>query len=116
FEAPSDQAVYLAINTIQRAAAYPREYEITCQDERYDTAAQTAVPFACNGADMLQKFTPNLIERVQGIPCEAGFATGHNPCFEVTFEDPKAPGTHSQYMVKTGAKRIAIQHVLLPPM
>ena len=116
FEAPSVQGVYLAVNTIQRAAAFPRQYQITCADERYNTTTQAAEPFACNGADMLEKFTPNLIKRVQGIACEAGFATGYNPCFEVTFDDPKAPGTHSQYVVKTGAKRIAIQHVLLPPM
>lgn len=116
FEAPSPGAVHLAISTIERAAGWPREYKITCQDQRLAADQQTFENYACNGPAMLEKFTPNLIKRVQGIKCEAEFVSTTAPCFEVTFDDPKAPGTHSQYMVKTGAKRIAIQHVLLPPM
>lgn len=116
FDAPSDQAVYLAINTVQRAAAYPREYDITCQDERLAADQQTFEPYACNGRAVLEKLTPNLIKRVQGIKCEAAFVSGYTPCWEVTFDDPNAPGTHSQYMVKTGARKIALQRILLPPM
>lgn len=115
FQAPSDQAVFWAVGAVQRAAVYPREYVITCAGERAD-AGGAVERYACDGPAMLKRFAPHLIKRVQGVPCDPAFVFGSTPCFEVTYDSPEAPGTSSQYVVRTGAKRIAIQHVMLPPM
>ncbi|HEX6860803.1 MAG TPA: hypothetical protein VF138_11470 [Caulobacteraceae bacterium] len=115
-EGPSAHDLFRAMNTIERAGAYPRDYVITCQDERLKADQQTFETYACDGRALLARLTPGLLERVQGVKCEAAFVSGANPCWQVTFDDPKAPGTHSQYEVTAGARRVAIRHVLLPPM
>lgn len=116
FEAPSDDAVFRAANLVERARVGPSALRLTCR-ETVISSEPVSPTKACDPRAYLEKLTPNLIKRIDGVPCEGevlGGVTG--PCWKLTYHDPRSVGTGSEFHVLAAEGRVDLYQQILPPM
>lgn len=116
FEAPSDDAVFRAANIVERARVGPSAFRLSCTEMVAGSGEQVTPTRACDPRAYLEKLTPNLIKRINGAPCEGALAGVAGPCWELTYHDPRAVGTGSEFHVLAAEGRVDLSQVLLPPM
>ena len=117
FEAPSAYAAFMAMQHIDRARYRPETFALTCTEQVYDEKTNTHGTRPCAARDYLEKLTPNLIKRIDGVPCEGRLAgKGPYPCWRITYHDPRSVGTGSEFHVLTTEGVVAMSQELLPPM
>jgi hypothetical protein len=118
FEAPSAEALFRAVTTVEQAQRGRFHPRLECRQLRYDEALQDfAVPACPNPRALLERFTPDLIVRVRPADCE--IAPSPKGCLGVEYHDPAAPRTHSLYVVvlpdEDRPAWIQITQAMLPP-
>jgi hypothetical protein len=116
FEAPSAYAAFMAMQHVDRARYRPEAFTLACTEQFFDEKANTHRTKACEARDYLEKLTPNLIKRIDGLPCEGKLAgRGPYPCWRITYHDPRSPGTGSEFHVLATEGVVAMSQELLPP-
>ena len=118
FEAPSAHAVFMALQHVDRARGWPRDFSLACTEQTFDQATSTHGTRPCDARAYLEKLTPNLVKRIDGVPCEGVLAarTHPDPCWRITYHDPRSVGTGSEFHVLTTEGVVAMSQELLPPM
>jgi hypothetical protein len=117
FEAPSAESVWRAVQHIDRARGWPRDFTLTCTEQFYEEKTNSHGVRPCDARAYLEKLTPNLIKRIEGVPCEGKLAarTHPDPCWRLTYHDPRGVGTSSEFHVLATAGIVAMSQELLPP-
>jgi hypothetical protein len=116
FEAPSSYAAFMALQHVDRARYRPENFDLTCTEQFYDEKSNNHLKRACNPRDYLEKLTPNLIKRIDGVVCEGKLAgRGAYPCWKITYHDPRSPGTGSEFHLLTTEGIVMMSQELLPP-
>jgi len=117
FEAPSAESVWRAVQHVDRARGWPRDFTLTCTEQAYDAKTNNHGTRPCDAGAYLEKLTPNLIKRIDGVPCEGKLAarTHPDPCWRITYHDPRSVGTGSEFHVLATAGVVSLSQELLPP-
>jgi hypothetical protein len=116
FEAPSSYAAFMALQHVDRARYRPENFDLSCTEQFYEEKTNTHGTRACNPRDYLEKLTPNLIKRIDGVVCEGRLAgRGAYPCWKITYHDPRSPGTGSEFHLLTTEGIVMMSQELLPP-
>jgi hypothetical protein len=116
FAAPSSYAVFMAMQHVDRARYRPESFELACTEQFYEEKTNSHGTKACDPRAYLEKLTPNLIKRIDGVPCEGRLAgRGPYPCWRITYHDPRSPGTGSEFHVLATEGIVTMSQELLPP-
>lgn len=116
FEAPSAEGAWRAVQNLDRARGWPRDWRVSCTEQTFDEKTATHGTRACDGRAYLEKLTPNLIKRIDGARCEGPLSGARiGPCWKLIFHDPRTPGSGSEFHVLTGDNLIHMSQELLPP-
>lgn len=116
FDAHSAQAVFYAVQHVDRARYRPESFRLTCTEQTFDQQTVTHGTRACDARAYLEKLTSNLIKRVENVPCEGPLASVRpGPCWRITYHDPRAVGSGSEFHVLAGEGVVDIRQELLPP-
>ena len=118
FEATSGAMLHRTANAVEQAQKGLLKPRLHCQQMRYEEAPQGFAHFACpSPRALLEKLTPELINRVRPADCE--IASSPTGCIGIEYHDPAAPGTHSLYVVSMPDTErpdyIQIVQAMLPP-
>ena len=116
FEAPSGLGVFYALQHIDRAKGWPRDYRLSCTEQTFDQDTVTHGARPCDARAYLEKLTPNLIKRIDGVKCEGVLtAAPIGPCWKIVYHDPRTPGSSSEFHVLAGQGVVHMNQELLPP-
>lgn len=118
FEAPSAESVWRAVQHVDRARGWPQDFALSCTEQAFDAKTNVHGTRACDTRAYLEKLTPNLIKRIDGVPCEGKLAarTHPDPCWRLTYHDPRSVGTGSEFHVLATTGVVSMSQELLPPM
>ena len=118
FDGPSAAAVHRAAWLVEQAQQRPASLRIVCRQMRYEETRQDfATPECPNPRALLERLTPELINRVR--PADCTLAASRRGCIGIEYHDPAAPGSHSFYLVTVPDEDrpdyIQITQGMLPP-